>query len=132
MQPYEVEKTRTRKVPVKEYKEVQGFETIRVPQEKVIMADSFRVDEVEETKIVEVEELQVPFLNVRCQRSHVSLSTATFCCVLHFCIHLHPPPHPLGPPPSGSTYTLALLTLIGPHPPSTETPKVPRMLLGVL
>jgi|EP00670_Eutreptiella_braarudii_P001659 hypothetical protein len=58
MQPYEVEKTRTRKVPVKEYKEVQGFETIRVPQEKVIMADSFRVDEVEETKIVEVEELQ--------------------------------------------------------------------------
>lgn len=53
-----VPKTRQVAKPVTKYEEVEDYEEVQVTSEKAVPVQGYRVDQVEDTKVVEVEEVQ--------------------------------------------------------------------------
>lgn len=58
MKKVEVKKTRKAKVPATDYKEVTELVEVEVPVDRLTKGEGYRVDEVEDTKLVEVEEFE--------------------------------------------------------------------------
>lgn len=56
MVPYEEKVTRKKKVPCKRLEEVDSYQDVVVETNKQVTVDGYRVDEVQDTKLVEIEE----------------------------------------------------------------------------
>lgn len=71
-----VAKVRKVKVPAKVFQEVEMDQTVAFPEPTAVEVDGYRVDEVQETKLVEVEELQTETINDS-DPYHPSMVTST-------------------------------------------------------
>lgn len=74
MEPYEVRRTRKKKIPTTAVKEVEEWQDVTVTTDEAVQEDGFRVDEVEDTKLVEVKEEQLYELVPRLKDERILMS----------------------------------------------------------
>ena len=84
-EPYEVKKTRTKRVPTTEFKEVEEWQDVVVEEDELVDKTGFRVDEVEDTKLVEVEEEEVYELVPRPVKTNVRGAVYVYYAALRVC-----------------------------------------------
>lgn len=123
MEPYEVRRTRKKRVPTSSLKEVEEWQEVTVTTDQAVEQDGFRVDEVEDTKLLEVKEEQLYELVPRLKDERILMSAryVPLANTRHFPPHCRP--HPPAPGAASSDALPARVVLLqrpgpaGPGPP---------------
>lgn len=74
MEPYEVRRTRKKRIPTTSVKEVEEWQEVNVTTDQAVETEGFRVDDVEDTKLVEVKEEQLYELVPRLKDERILMS----------------------------------------------------------